>query len=65
LDNPSTQGNHTVGFADASKSQEAHDRTKEAALGIANVGARIVVDKEYYGKVRKEWEEWKKDQEED
>lgn len=59
LDDPSTQGNHTVGFANASKTKEAHERTKEAALGIAIVGARVVVEKEYYEKVRKEWKEWK------
>ncbi|SNX82839.1 related to amidohydrolase [Melanopsichium pennsylvanicum] len=60
LDDPRTQGNHTVGFADAAKTQEAHDRTKEAALGIAVVGARVLVEKEYRDQIWDEWREWRK-----
>lgn len=60
LDDPKTQGNHTVGFADAARTQEAHDRTKEAALGIAVTGARILAEKEYRDSVWSEWQKWRK-----
>lgn len=59
LDNPATQGNHTVGFAAAAKTSRAHELTLEAAEGIAVVGARIVVEGEYRDRVWKEWKEWK------
>lgn len=59
LKNPKTNGNHTVGFADAARTQEAHERTREAALGIAVAGAQVVVEEEFAKSVRKEWEEWK------
>ncbi len=60
LDDPRTQGNHTVGFADAARTQEAHDRTKEAALAIAVVGAKVLVEKEYRDHIWEEWSKWRK-----
>ncbi|KAJ1028383.1 hypothetical protein NDA16_001550 [Ustilago loliicola] len=60
LDDPKTQGNHTVGFAAAARAQEAHDRTKEAALGIAVTGARVLVEKEYRDHIWSEWHNWRK-----
>lgn len=60
LDDPRTQGNHTVGFAAAARTQEAHDRTKEAALAIAVTGAKVLVDKEFRDHVWKEWSAWRK-----
>lgn len=60
LDDPKTQGNHTVGFADAARTSEAHERTKEAALGIAVTGARVLVEKEYRDHVWAEWSKWRK-----
>ncbi|PWY98627.1 amidohydrolase [Testicularia cyperi] len=59
LDDPKTQGNHTIGFTNAAATQEAHDRTKEAALGIAVVGARILLEKEFRDKVWAEWSHWR------
>lgn len=60
LDDPRTQGNHTVGFTAAARSQEAHDRTKEAALGIAVTGAKVLVEKEYRDQIWAEWQKWRK-----
>ncbi|KAJ1027033.1 hypothetical protein NDA18_003053 [Ustilago nuda] len=60
LDDPKTQGNHTVGFAAAARTQEAHDRTKEAALGIAVTGARVLLEKEYRDHIWDEWQKWRK-----
>ncbi len=60
LDDPKTQGNHTVGFADAARTMEAHERTKEATLGIAVTGARVLVEKEYRDHIWDEWQKWRK-----
>lgn len=60
LDDPSTQGNHTVGFADAARTEEAHERTKEAALGIAVAAARVLVEKEYRDEIWADWQTWRK-----
>jgi hypothetical protein len=59
LKNPKTDGNHTVGFADAAKTKEAHQLTLDAAVGIAVVGAKIIVDEEYRKSTQKEWKQWK------
>ncbi|KAJ9477917.1 Amidohydrolase [Pseudozyma hubeiensis] len=59
LDDRKTQGNHTVGFADAARTKEAHKRTKEAALGIAVTGARVLVEKEYRDAIWDEWKRWR------
>ncbi|KIS70845.1 uncharacterized protein UMAG_01992 [Mycosarcoma maydis] len=61
LDDPRTQGNHTIGFAEAARSIEAHERTKEAALGIAVIGARVLVDKQFRDHIWHEWRQWRKD----
>ncbi|SPO23535.1 related to amidohydrolase [Ustilago trichophora] len=60
LDDPKTQGNHTVGFTAAARSQQAHDRTKEAAYGIAVTAAKVLVEKEYRDHIWSEWQKWRK-----
>ena len=60
LDDPKTQGNHTVGFTAAARTQEAHDRTKEAALGIAVTAAKVLVEKEFRDHIWSEWQKWRK-----
>ncbi|KAN0060416.1 hypothetical protein ACQY0O_007746 [Thecaphora frezii] len=59
LEDPKTQGNHTVGFTAAAKTKEAHERTKEAALGIAVTGARVLVEREFRDAVWRQWKEWR------
>lgn len=59
LKNQETDGNHTIGFADASKTEEAHQLTLQAALGIATVGAKIIVEKDYRKSTQDEWKKWK------
>ncbi|CDS82447.1 related to amidohydrolase [Sporisorium scitamineum] len=60
LDDRRTQGNHTVGFAEKARSREAHERTKEAAFGIAVTAARVLVEKEYRDEIWEEWRAWRK-----
>ncbi|PWN45601.1 amidohydrolase [Ceraceosorus guamensis] len=62
LENPAGDGNHTIGFANAAKTLEAHERTKEAAAGIATVGAQALIDAQFRKQVKDEFEAWKKDQ---
>jgi hypothetical protein len=59
LKDPLTDGNHTVGFANAAKTKKAHQLTLQAATGIATVGARIIFDQKYRDDVKKEWKDWK------
>ncbi|CBQ72232.1 related to amidohydrolase [Sporisorium reilianum SRZ2] len=60
LEDPRTQGNHTVGFAAAARTDEAHERTKEAALGIAVTAARVLVEREFRDAIWDEWSHWRK-----
>lgn len=62
LRNPLTDANHTVGFAEAAKTKEAHQLTLQAAGGIAIVGARILFDDEYRKATQDEWKQWKHSQ---
>jgi hypothetical protein len=60
IDDPKTQGNHTVGFTAASRTPAAHEATLKATEGIAVLGARVLVEEEYRGTLWREWKEWKK-----
>lgn len=60
LDDPKTQGNHTIGFTQAAQTIEAHRLTLQAAVGIAVVGARIIVESDYRKRVRQQWEQWRR-----
>lgn len=62
VEDEKTCGNHTVGFAAAARTEEAHKLALESAEGIAVVAARVVVEREYREKVWKEWKEWKSKQ---
>lgn len=62
LENPLTDKNHTEGFARAAKTQEAHDRTMEASVLIAAVGARIASDKHFREQTWEQWRRWKKEE---
>lgn len=59
LKNPDTDKNHTVGFADAAKTPEAHQRTLEAAISIAVVGAKVASDSDYRRRAWQQWKKWK------
>lgn len=59
LDDPKTQGNHTIGFANAARTHEAHARTIEATLGIAVTGARVLLQKEYRDRIWDDWKKWR------
>ncbi|UZJ51112.1 hypothetical protein CBS101457_000432 [Exobasidium rhododendri] len=59
LKDPLQDGNHTIGFADAAKTKEAHQLTLQASTAIAVVGAKFIVDEEYRKRSQKEWKEWK------
>jgi hypothetical protein len=59
LKNPSQDGNHTIGFANAAKTEKAHKLTLQAATGIAIVGAKFIVDEEYRKQSQEEWKKWK------
>lgn len=60
IDDPKTQGNHTVGFASASRTPAAHEATLKATEGIAVLGARVLAEEEYRETLWREWKEWKK-----
>lgn len=62
LRDPRRDGNHTVGFADAAKTLEAHKLALEATKGIAVVGARILADEHFRKGVMEQWKRWKQDQ---
>lgn len=59
LKNPATDKNHTPGFADAAKTQEAHDLTLEAAITIAIIGAKVASDGAYRKQIWDQWKKWK------
>ncbi|EPQ29090.1 uncharacterized protein PFL1_03379 [Pseudozyma flocculosa PF-1] len=59
LDDPKTQGNHTVGFTDAAGSKEAHERTLEAAVGIAVTGARVLLEEDFAKQIKDQWRKWR------
>lgn len=61
LGDPHKNGNHTKGFADAAKTPEAHEATLKAATGIAVIGAKVLVDKEFRDETWKAWKEARKD----
>lgn len=60
-DNPMDKGNHTIGFTNAAKTEEAHQRTLEVCAGLATTGAKVLIDGEFYEWVYKQWEEEMKD----
>ncbi|PWN52197.1 hypothetical protein IE53DRAFT_312585 [Violaceomyces palustris] len=59
LDDKKTQGNHTVGFTAAARTEEAHERTMEACIGMILTGFRILEDAKFNESVWKEWKEWR------
>jgi amidohydrolase len=51
------QGNHTKGFAEAAGLDDSFERAMECANGMAVVALRVLLDGEFAGEVKKEWEE--------
>lgn len=50
-------GNHTSPFTLAARSIEAHRATKKASVGLAVLGARVLMEREFREEVRRGWEE--------
>lgn len=50
-------GNHTRGFTKAAATPEAHKATLASAKGIAVAGWRVLTDKDFADKVKKEYDE--------
>lgn len=44
-------GNHTIGFTEAAKTEEAHEATLQVAKGLALVGFRVINDEKFFYKV--------------
>lgn len=55
-DHPFDKGNHTIGFTNAAKTEEAHQRTMEVCAGLATTGAKVLIDTDFYQWVYKQWE---------
>jgi len=45
-------GNHTIGFTEAAKTEEAHEATLQVAKGLALVGFRVINDDKFFRKVK-------------
>lgn len=44
-------GNHTIGFTEASRTEEAHEATLQVAKGLALVGFRTINDDKFFNEV--------------
>lgn len=44
-------GNHTIGFTEAARTEEAHEATLRVAKGLALVGFRVINDEKFFYKV--------------
>jgi len=44
-------GNHTIGFTEAARTEEAHEATLQVAKGLALVGFRVINDEKFFYKV--------------
>jgi hypothetical protein len=44
-------GNHTIGFTEAVRTEEAHEATLRVAKGLALIGFRVINDEKFFSKV--------------
>ncbi|KAI0787127.1 hypothetical protein BC629DRAFT_1582274 [Irpex lacteus] len=56
----SGETNHTAGFTDATKTEEAHVLTMNTCKALAAVGVRVLSDREFYREVREAFEKDRK-----
>lgn len=52
-------GNHTSPFTLAARSEAAHRATVKASVGLAVLGARVLMEKEFRKEVREDFEKGK------